>query len=337
MSHLYRRSKIYWLAFYQNGKLSRESQHTKDLAAAKYLQNQKDRELIESKHAAPNQGNLCRPILDEYLAHHEHRRTRMANDKSKHEIGDFLTWGNIKTFEQITEKKFQEYLNHKINDEQLKQLTLNRYIASIKAWLSYCIKLRYIFFNPLINVNKFKILYNPKRFLSKKEIKAILLAAKNRNLYVDKDPCLYPVIATGIYSGVRPKELFTLEWQDVDFARGQITVKNKEGFIIKTKKFRVIPLHSRLKAILRPLRKEKGLCFDVTNKRRIFERILTKAKLAEVDWYTLRHTFISHAIMNGVPIPTVSRWSGHSSITTTMGYAHLLKEHSERQIEKISF
>jgi integrase len=337
MSHLYRRNQVYWLAFYQNNKLIRESLRTKDISAAKYLQNKKDRELIEGKHTAPNQNNLCQPILEEYLSHYEHRRTKMANEKAKHEIEDFLDWAKIKTFEQITEKKFQEYLNYKINDKHIKQLTLNRYIASIKAWLAYCIKLRYIFFNPLSNVKKFRTLYNPKRFLSKIEIKSILSAAKNHKLYIDKNPCLYPVIATGIYSGVRPKELFTLEWQDIDFTRGQITVKNKEGFIIKTKRFRVIPLHSRLKIILKSFRKEKGSCFDTTNKRRIFDRILGEAKLKGINWYTLRHTFISHAIMDGVPIPTVSRWAGHSSITTTMGYAHLLKEHSEKQIENIKF
>lgn len=356
MSHLYRRPKkngTYWLAFYKDGKLHRESQHTKDLSAARYLQNKKDRELIEGKNTAPNQGNLCQPILEGYLSHYEHRRTKTANDKSKHEVEDFLTWGNIKTFEQITEKKFQEYLNHKINDKHIKQLTLNRYIASIKAWLSYCIKLRYIFFNPLSNVKKFRVLYNPKRFFSVDEIKAVLKASQKKELYIDKKPTLYPAIATGIYGGPRPEELFTLEWPNFDFKRNQITIKNKEGFTIKTRKFRVIPLHDKLKKILIPLRKESGLCFDTTNRRRIFKRILKEANadmitagllpegstalIKDVNWYTLRHTFGSHAAMAGVPLPTLAAWMGHSSITTTMIYAHLSPGHHKTEIDKVKF
>ncbi|MHB8155043.1 MAG: tyrosine-type recombinase/integrase [Candidatus Omnitrophota bacterium] len=337
MSHRYKRGETYWLAYYQNNKLVRESLHTKDTSAAKYLQNKKDRELIENRHAAPSQNNLCLPALKEYLSYYEHRRTNLSSDKTKHEVEDFLTWGDIKTFEDITEKKFQKYLNYKISNKQLAQSTLNRYIASIKAWLNHCIKLRYIFFNPLSNVKTFKLIYNPKEFLSKEQIKTVLVAAQNPDLYVDKDPCLYPLIATGIYSGMRPQEVFTLEWQDIDFKHDQVMVRNKVGFTIKTKKFRVMPLFSRLKAILKPLRKENGACFDTTNKRRIFNRIREEAKLMNINWYTLRHTFISHALMDGIPIHTVSRWVGHSSITTTMGYAHLLKDHSKKQIEKLSF
>ena len=337
MSHLYRRGRVYWLAYYQNNKLYRKSLKTKDKTAAKYLQNKKDREILETKSTVPNQNNQCLPVLEEYLEYNEHRRSKAWNAKSAQKIKDFLTYANIKTFEQINENKYQEYLNYKIEKFKLKFPTLNGYIASIKAWLNYCIKLRRIFFNPLGNVKKFRLLYNPKRFLSKDEIKSMLKEAKNRNLYVDKDPCLYLLIATGIYSGMRPQELFTLEWQDIDFKHNQITIRNKVGFTIKTKKFRVMPLFSRLRLILKPLSKEKGACFDSTNKRRIFNRIIKEAKLKEVNWYTLRHTFISHALMDGVPIHIVSRWVGHSSITTTMGYAHLLKDHSKEQIEKINF
>jgi integrase len=189
----------------------------------------------------------------------------------------------------------------------------------------------------LSNIKKFKLLSNPKEFLSKDQIKAIFTAAKKSTLYVDNDPYLYPVIATGIYAGLRPQELFTLEWQNIDFKRDQITIKNKDGFTTKTKKFRVIPLHSRLKAILGPLVKKEGYCFDVTNRRRVFGRILEEAKLTNVNWYTLRHTFISHALMDGVPLRTVADWAGHSSINTTMGYAHVLQEHSATQIEKLDF
>ena len=37
----------------------------------------------------------------------------------------------------------------------------------------------------------------------------------------------------------------------------------------------------------------------------------------------MRHTFASHAVMNGTPLAIVSKLLGHSKIGTTMRYAHL--------------
>ncbi len=335
MSHRYRRGNVYWLAYWHNGKLSRESLKTKDLNAAKYLQNEKDKELLQNKSTVPNQNNLCHPVLKEYLQYHEHRGSKLGNMKTEQEIKDFLGWSNIQTFEQITEKQFQEYLNHKITS--LKQPTLNRYIASIKAWLNYCVKMHYIFFNPLTYVKKYKLPENPKRFLSQEEIKKLLLTAKNSSIYVDGDTTLYPAIATGIYAGLRQRELFTLEWSNIDFKNNTISVINKVGFTTKSKKFRVIPLHSKLKSILESYKQKSGPCFDTTNWRRILRRIIKKAEIKDVGWHTLRHTFASHLVMNGVDIATVSKLLGHSNISTTMIYSHLSKDHLKGSVDKLHF
>lgn len=339
MSHLYRRGKegVFWLAYYENSKLTRESLKTKDKSTARYLQNKKDRELMENKSSAPKQSRECLPLLREYSKFNQNRRSKSANLNSEEKIKSFLAYSNIQTIDQITEKRLQEYLNHRISKESLSLYTINHIIAILKAWLNYAVRMKYIFSNPLSRVKKYKLPENPKKFLSKEEIESLLKASKDSNLYIDRQATLYPIIATGIYTGMRPSEIFNLEWQDIDFAHNQVTVKNKESFIIKTKKFRVIPLHDRLRAIIKPLAKDKGPCFDCANRRRIFNRVRKKANLPNITLYTLRHTFISHAMMNGIPPATVSKWAGHSSIVTTMGYSHLCPDHSAKEIAKIDY
>jgi len=44
---------------------------------------------------------------------------------------------------------------------------------------------------------------------------------------------------------------------------------------------------------------------------------------------TLRHTFASHLVMNGISIYKVSQWLGHKSVNTTMIYAHLAPQDDE--------
>jgi site-specific recombinase XerD len=62
-----------------------------------------------------------------------------------------------------------------------------------------------------------------------------------------------------------------------------------------------------------------------------------KAGLEGVGVHTLRHTFASHLVMAGVDLATVQKLLGHSSITTTMIYAHLAPDHLRAAVEKLSF
>ena len=52
-------------------------------------------------------------------------------------------------------------------------------------------------------------------------------------------------------------------------------------------------------------------------------------------FHDLRHTLASHAVMNGVPVPVVSRLLGHSNISMTLRYAHLGDREIEAAAERV--
>lgn len=48
-----------------------------------------------------------------------------------------------------------------------------------------------------------------------------------------------------------------------------------------------------------------------------------RAELRDIGWHSLRHTFGSHLAMRGIPMIALQQLLDHSSLSTTMIYAHL--------------
>ncbi len=60
-----------------------------------------------------------------------------------------------------------------------------------------------------------------------------------------------------------------------------------------------------------------------------------EAGTKDVRLHDLRHTRASHAVMNGVPVPLVSRLLGHSNVRMTLRYAHLEDRDIEQAAERV--
>ena len=55
----------------------------------------------------------------------------------------------------------------------------------------------------------------------------------------------------------------------------------------------------------------------------LWNKVRREAGIEDVRLHDRRHTFASHAVMNGVPVPVVSWLLGHSNTRMTLRYAHL--------------
>ncbi len=79
-----------------------------------------------------------------------------------------------------------------------------------------------------------------------------------------------------------------------------------------------------------------GKPFDSQRFIRRLARVCKKAGLRKIGWHTLRHTFASHLAMKGVPLNVVQTLMGHTTIATTMRYAHLAPSTLRTAIEMLS-
>ena len=60
-----------------------------------------------------------------------------------------------------------------------------------------------------------------------------------------------------------------------------------------------------------------------------------QAGIEDVRLHDLRHTFASHAVLQGIPLPVVSRLLGHKKPSMTLRYAHVGDRETEAAAERI--
>ena len=65
-------------------------------------------------------------------------------------------------------------------------------------------------------------------------------------------------------------------------------------------------------------------------------KVCEKAGLRRITWHVLRHTFATHLAMNSEPLNTVQVLLGHSSIATTMRYAHATNQSLRSAIDRLN-
>ena len=173
------------------------------------------------------------------------------------------------------------------------------------------------------------------RFLSREEI-ARLHAVLDEHARNDSRRQQVDIIRLLLLTGCRRGEIVNLRWSEVD-GDTLVLVDSKTGP-------RRAPLNAPARAILE--RQPKGgsaFVFpapsDPSGPRKgdlgLWYRVRREAGIEDCRLHDLRHTLASQAVMNGVPVPVVSRLLGHSRVSMTLRYAHLGDRDVEAAAERV--
>jgi integrase len=202
---------------------------------------------------------------------------------------------------------------------------INRPLAALR----HLLRLAHDEWEMLPSVPRIKLEREPQgrlRWLTQEEIMALLAAclkSKNRELH--------PAVVIAINTGLRRSELLGLTWERVDLSRGVLRLE-----ITKSGKRREVPLNEDSYGALVTLEpKAAGPAFRTRSIRTAFENAVVTAKLDDVSFHTLRHTFASWAMMRGVSLKELQELLGHSSLAMTMRYAHLAPEHLRAAVSRL--
>jgi len=151
-------------------------------------------------------------------------------------------------------------------------------------------------------------------------------------------------------TGMRQGEIRALQWPSIDWENRLITVRHslndrtKKLESPKSNRERHIPMDVDVYGILFERKKGTGYVFlnedgGPYDSQRIIRRLKDVRKqigLRNFGWHSLRHTFASQLAVKGVPLHVVQKLLGHSTITTTMRYAHVAPSALRAAIDMLS-
>ena len=132
--------------------------------------------------------------------------------------------------------------------------------------------------------------------------------------------------------GLRCSEVRNLSLADVDTERQMVHVRQGKG-----KKDRMLPMGTMLaRGIKQYIEAEKprkflfegydGNAFSQRGTQWVVSQAVKRSGIAkEVSVHTLRHTYATHLLEQGVNIVTIKELLGHAHIETTMVYLHLAR------------
>lgn len=185
----------------------------------------------------------------------------------------------------------------------------------------------------------------------------------------------YVIFMIALYAGLRVGEILALQWSDIDLNKGKIfvsktliTLRDKTSIQNCPKTESSYRTVSIPKILIDLLKDYKEYCHGLTNDkilyfnaldndfsksflfsnyqggyfpysavRVMFSRICKRYHICNYTFHSLRHTFASYLLANGVPITVVSHVLGHRSPAVTLSiYSHFVPQSDSVIIATVS-
>ena len=281
--------------------------------AADYLKLYEDY-LREEKHASENTLSSYLRDLRQFSEHLAAQRVTDLRKVKTAAISDYVAW---------------------MGGKGKSAATVTRALASIKSFYAFLAERGEIKTNPAKGVAALKV---ERRFPE-------ILTGKEVELFLDQPRCVdakgyrdHAMLELLYATGIRVSELINLNVDDVSITGGFIRCESGG-------KTRIIPLYPeavqalhtymddvRLKMLATP--SEHSLFVNVSGERmsrqgfwKIIKYYQEKAQIdKDITPHTLRHSFAAHLLENGADLRSIQEMLGHSDISSTQVYAHLVKQ-----------
>ncbi|MHB9097748.1 MAG: tyrosine-type recombinase/integrase [Syntrophales bacterium] len=234
--------------------------------------------------------------------------------------------------ENISQDELRYYFLYLVKERGVARSTLTIHLSGIKFCFEKTLKREWLIFD-LVRPKKRKKL---PVVLSPDEVKRILALVKT--------PIIRMALTVIYACGLRLSEGLALKVQDIDSSRMLLWVRNGKGG-----KDRCVPLPERLLELLREywvLRRPRRYLFPnpksreplaATTLQKTFKIVLLQSGVRkEASIHTLRHSYATHLLEQGINLRVIQELLGHQSPQTTARYTHLTDKSFHTLIETLN-
>jgi len=176
------------------------------------------------------------------------------------------------------------------------------------------------------------------KFLKEPPGRIAFLSIEEEKRLIDACPDnLKPIVIVALDTGMRKSEILNLKWQDIDFNREVIIVRNS-----KNGESREIPMTNRVKELLTGLSRygENVFCSkngasykSLRSTWESFHRAVLKAGLNGLRFHDLRHVFATNLRSAGADLADIKECLGHKTLAMTNRYAHVTNKRKKDVIK----
>lgn len=213
------------------------------------------------------------------------------------------------------------------------------------------VRKQYLVINPMTNVERIKSKSIPIQPIPLEDFYKIYSQAL-------KDPFLHARVEVGMVLSPRQGEVLGLKWKDVDFASKTLLIERQlqrvkgQGLVFQSvkqdevrtirltdKQIEILTIHRMQQDLLRSQRAEErklnpnlpaiedhdlifpntlGRPLDAKRDRKWWLDLLASAGVSHYAVHRMRKTALTNLSVNGIDIPTIMKFSGHTQATTLL-------------------
>lgn len=286
-------------------------------------------------------------LFSEYLLH-ERAYSTLTEKAYLDDIQQFVAFLNETghaNLEDVTVQDARVFLGY-LTDQGLSRNTISRKISSLRSFYQFLLKNNGVEENPFSYLSLKKESELLPNFFYASELETLFEATRGTKPLDYRNLALLEVLYG---TGIRVSECRTALLSNVDTDMGMLLVQgkgNKERYV-PFGHYATLALEEYLVECRTPLmtkyNKEHDYLFvnhhgdPITSEgiQYVLNQLIKKTSLtANIHPHMLRHTFATHLLNNGADMRTVQELLGHVSLSSTQIYAHVTKEHLQRDYKK---
>lgn len=240
-----------------------------------------------------------------------------------------------KDWNQADRESVRQFLEH-LHRQNLTPRAIARHLVSLRGCYQFLVREGRVGRDPTIDIDPPRLSQTLPKYLAAVDVEKLLIQPDPSNPAGLRDRAMLEVLYA---TGMRVSELISVRWEDFDANLGVVRClgKGNKERLIPVGKSALRSLEAYVASGRAKLAKKASVPFLFVNQRggklsrvgfwKILSRYGRKAGIrTPLSPHVVRHSFATHLLERGADLRSIQMMLGHSDISTTQIYTHVIKE-----------